>query len=259
MRRPDWREAGERDWGLPAPGRWDDAHEGVARTWRALAGTVLAAVDGRRLRRRVAGVKGPVLVSFGTGTTPLDGWICTDLVRNAPDVLMCDMRRPLPFSSHSIDGVLVEHALEHLDLDDVLRFVAECARVVRPGGRLRIVAPDAEIVARLLMGDVDSRVQAVIDNDHEVHRWPRTQLGRARVANRLSHQWGAHRSLLSYEILEQILARSGFGGILRSAPDETHYFDHVPGTHLARFPASGAEAFALEAVRLHNVTGGRAR
>ena len=67
----------------------------------------------------------------------------------------------LPFQAGTVDGISGQHALEYTDVD---RSVAELARVLRPGGRVRLVmhARDSAIVAanrakidhsRYLLGD----------------------------------------------------------------------------------------------------------
>lgn len=62
-----------------------------------------------------------------------------------PDgVVVHDIRKTLPFASHSIAAVYHSHVLEHLDRDDAERFVRDVARVLVPGGIHRIAVPDLE-------------------------------------------------------------------------------------------------------------------
>jgi SAM-dependent methyltransferase len=48
----------------------------------------------------------------------------------------------LPFGEDTFDAVHAAHVVEHLEHPD--RMVAECARVLEPGGRLLVVTPDIE-------------------------------------------------------------------------------------------------------------------
>lgn len=50
----------------------------------------------------------------------------------------------LPYDSGSVDNIYCSHVLEHVPLESSARFLAECRRVLKPGGVLRIVVPNAE-------------------------------------------------------------------------------------------------------------------
>jgi predicted SAM-dependent methyltransferase len=62
--------------------------------------------------------------------------------------------RKLPYAEGIVDAVYSSHTLEHLYLRDAERVIAECARVLRPGGILRLALPDAEQWARDLVAGV---------------------------------------------------------------------------------------------------------
>ena len=53
-----------------------------------------------------------------------------------------DVRKPLPFADNSLDVVYSSHMIEHLDREVSRFFIAEAARVLRPGGVLRLAVPD---------------------------------------------------------------------------------------------------------------------
>lgn len=72
-----------------------------------------------------------------------------------------DIRRRLPYPDGSVEAVYSSHTLEHLYLAEARRVLAECARVLRPGGLLRLALPDSERLARDLLaatasGDPDA-------------------------------------------------------------------------------------------------------
>ena len=56
--------------------------------------------------------------------------------------LVHDLTRPLPFSENSASVIYGAHVLEHLYLADAQRLLAECKRVLVPGGVIRLVVPD---------------------------------------------------------------------------------------------------------------------
>ena len=56
--------------------------------------------------------------------------------------LVHDLTKPLPFKENSVAVIYGAHVLEHLYLADAQRLLAECLRVLRPGGVIRMVVPD---------------------------------------------------------------------------------------------------------------------
>src|SRR5918992_2339635 len=132
---------------MPAgPIRW----EVEASRWRLpVRQLVTAAVRPLMVRRsRRAAAAGSVLLNLGCGRTPLPGWTNVDLAGRNDAALALDVRRPLPFASGSVDAVFTEHLLEHLSYDDATFLLSECARVLGPGGVIRVVVPDFGRYAR---------------------------------------------------------------------------------------------------------------
>ncbi len=86
-----------------------------------------------------------LLVNIGSGATGKPGWVNVDLFA-APGVnCVYDCRRSLPFANNSVQGIFTEHFFEHIDyVEEVPDFLAECYRVLQPGGVLRIIVPDIE-------------------------------------------------------------------------------------------------------------------
>jgi len=111
------------------------------------------------------------LVNIGSGFSGLDGWINYDrsilarlpkwLVRLAgrrgwidkgyatikwPDIIIRDIRKPLPEAKCSVDWVYCSHVLEHLYRWEALEVLREARRMLKKGGRIRIVVPDLDKV-----------------------------------------------------------------------------------------------------------------
>jgi SAM-dependent methyltransferase len=64
-----------------------------------------------------------------------------------PDTIVWNLRRGIPFPDGTFDVVYHSHLLEHIDRDAAPGFLRECLRVLRPGGLIRVVVPDLELLA----------------------------------------------------------------------------------------------------------------
>jgi predicted SAM-dependent methyltransferase len=94
---------------------------------------------------------GPVLVNLGCGLRYHSAWKNLDLHSRTPDVTEYNFLEGLPFPDGSVDAVYCAAVVEHLPKDDVPPFIAECHRVLKAGGILRISVPDFEAQARLYL------------------------------------------------------------------------------------------------------------
>jgi predicted SAM-dependent methyltransferase len=141
-------------------------------------------------------------VHLGAGDHRLRGWINVDVVRGAADVL-ADLTAPLPFRDGSIDLLHSEDLLEHLDYESGKRLLAECHRVLRPGGVLRVLTPDLRALVE--------RVYLQRETTHLA--WCDEQLsarGPSEALNMHLRMNGEHRFVYDEEHLSQTLRAIGF-------------------------------------------------
>ena len=87
------------------------------------------------------------LLNVGCGYNYHPDWINLDLYQSK-FVQYYDIRNRLPFSDNSVDVVYHSHVLEHLGKSEGQKFIAECLRVLRSGGIIRIAIPDLEQICR---------------------------------------------------------------------------------------------------------------
>lgn len=195
---------------------------GIESRLRAL----LAAVDG--LRQELRSLREPFLAQqaqrlglqgherglklhLGCGPAHLPGWINID-VHPAPFAL--NVHWGLPFDDGSADFVFVSHMLEHLFFPhDVLALLRELHRVLRPGGRLRIVVPD-----------IERCIEAYTQNDRQFfdsrrETWTGWPENATRLADFLAYAgagpdpgylFEAHKYGYDAETLSRVLAEAGF-------------------------------------------------
>ena len=104
-------------------------------------------------RNHVSQARQPRLQSLqylhaGCGPQIAAGFVNLDY-RWVPGVdVVWDLTRPLPFPAGRFQAIFTEHCLEHFDETDLPSILLEFHRVLRPGGRIRIVVPSLEIHTR---------------------------------------------------------------------------------------------------------------
>lgn len=91
------------------------------------------------------------LLNVGCGRHFHPAWRNIDMVSYDPQVEAHDLRLGLPADDNQYDLVYHSHVLEHLTPGDGQRLIRECARVLKPGGILRIVVPDLEQITRVYL------------------------------------------------------------------------------------------------------------
>lgn len=78
----------------------------------------------------------------------LPEWKNLDFVSRGADVIGHNLMNGIPFEDESFDLVYHSHVLEHFSKDDGENFIAECLRVLKPKGIIRIAVPDLEKISR---------------------------------------------------------------------------------------------------------------
>jgi predicted SAM-dependent methyltransferase len=152
----------------------------------------------RKIRRleRLDGLR----LIFGCGETQYSGWVCIDGVKGGNVDLCLDLRRVLPFCDATVDLCYSEHFLEHLAPQEAAQHLGEVYRVLKPGGRYRVVVPAA-----------DRFMRKYVEGDDEFFRlafpWAKSNLD---AVYHILNWNGAHRSIFDFECLRQMGLAAGF-------------------------------------------------
>ena len=115
-------------------------------------------------------------LNLGCGDRVHPDWTNIDLVAASGDVMACDLRRPLPFTSGSCEAVYAAHVLEHLTPAAARQLLAEIRRLLRPGGIVRIVVPDLEGIARAYLASLERAAASGTAESRWEHRWMTVEL-----------------------------------------------------------------------------------
>lgn len=94
-------------------------------------------------------------INLGCGSRLHPAWINVDFTSTQPGVIAHDLRKKLPFEDCSADVIYHSHVLEHFQRQDAAKFLAECFRVLKKGGVLRVAVPDLAQIARSYLTNLE--------------------------------------------------------------------------------------------------------
>ncbi len=153
----------------------------------------------------------PLYLNVGCGSVKLAGFVNID--RDPGADVQIDVTQGLPYADSSVDGIYSEHFIEHLTQSEILSFLRECRRVLRPGGRVRIATPD-----------LDALVRQYAENDWRQpwlekygYGWVKT---RAEYLNISLREWG-HAWVVDEEELARLAGWAGLEQAQRCALNES--------------------------------------
>lgn len=192
----------------------------------------------------------PRRLHLGCGLDPLPGWLNCDLFPPQRDVLHLDVRRRFPFDDGTFDAIYSQHLIEHLSYADGARKLAECHRVLRPGGVLRLATPDLAFLLALGGERPSGLQQAYVRRATELY-YPGAPAPAAGFAiNNFFRNWG-HRFIYDEGILRRSLALAGFGEIARVELNASRHEALRGLENEARLPPGflRLETLVLEAVK----------
>jgi predicted SAM-dependent methyltransferase len=144
----------------------------------------------------------------------MDGWVNVDVEGAAADFLV-DITRPLRLPDDYFDALYGSEVIEHIDLNQGRRFLAEAYRVLKPGGVIRLTTPDAPEICRVYLGTnpcvgVDDFRNGWLEGEFSPEIWVNSQF----------NGYG-HKHVYSFESLAQELGHAGFTQIRRCSPQQT--------------------------------------
>jgi predicted SAM-dependent methyltransferase len=126
----------------------------------------------------------------------------------------------IPYATGSVAAVYSSHMIEHLDRNEARTFLTEVKRVLRPGGVVRIAAPDLARLARdyAAAGDADAFVAAThMGLDRPVRLTARMRWA---VTGPRHHLW-----MYDGDSLTRLLQETGFGEVSVLPPGKTSIED----------------------------------
>jgi predicted SAM-dependent methyltransferase len=174
---------------------------------------------------------GRLYVHYGAGLTAPDGWLNFDVsptlrLGRIPvlrrfvkspfpaNVRYGDIVRGLPVADGTADGIFCSHVLEHLSRLDFDAAISNSFRMLKPGGRFRLIVPDLEGRVRRYVAAKEERRSDASDRLMRetlvgIERRPRSLMEHMRaVFGNSSHLW-----MWDYAGIHAALEKAGFAEI----------------------------------------------
>jgi len=169
---------------------------------------------------------------IGAASVALDNWFNTDLDPRTPGIHYLDATQPFPFPDRCFDFIFFEHMIEHIPFAAGLQLLAECKRVLRPAGVVRIATPNLRNILALITAR-NPNAERYLRWAVETFQLPNGCYPKApMVINNFFRAWG-HQFLYDPETLREALAQSGFHDIVQQKPGKSTH------PHLRRLESHG--------------------
>lgn len=176
----------------------------------------LAARPGRArvIKERLArgGFQG---LQIGAGSIQLANWMNSDFVGTPGIDFPLDITQPLPFPDACLDAIYGSEVVEHIERRQVMPFLRESCRVLKPGGVLRLTTPDITAVAQIYLGS-HPRVRW----EEFGPTWKEAEFTPDYWTNAFFRFWG-HQWIWDEPALTSALREAGFSKVERAEPQRT--------------------------------------
>jgi SAM-dependent methyltransferase len=160
-----------------------------------------------------------------------------------------NVTKRLPFEDNVVDAIYLSHVLEHLYLDEGKALLAECFRILKAGGVIRVLMPDTEHIAReFILKSQRLDISACLDFNEQLgyRRSSRIRniLGRWYEASTDFH---SHKFMYDRVYLKYCLQKAGFASI-----EEANYnVSRIPEINEVEVKTriGDGSGFGIEAIR----------
>jgi predicted SAM-dependent methyltransferase len=156
-------------------------------------------------KRKVAALlkeKREFCVEIGSGDKKRDGWTTVDVTKNCD--LYWDLRYGIPFPNKSVKKIYSSHLFEHLSFQEARKLLAECRRVLVPGGKFLICVPNARLYL-----EAYARGETLDPNIFFGWKPAYNNTTRIDYANYVAYMDGGHKYMFDEENLVYILKLNG--------------------------------------------------
>jgi predicted SAM-dependent methyltransferase len=170
-------------------------------------------------------------LQIGAQSNSINDWLNVDLEPKSHQVALMDATKPFPFADETFDFVFSEHMIEHINFEQGKFMLQECFRVLKKGGKIRIVTPNLKFLIDLYQEPKNKIQQAYI---HFSQKYFQNQIPEIDtvVINNFFRDWG-HQFIHDEKSLNYLLEKSGFQQISLAKVNESKYpeFQNIEQHH----------------------------
>ncbi len=139
---------------------------------------------------------------FSSGERVLPGWLNTDLY--VGDIYL-NALEPFPLPPASFDAIYSHHVIEHFSLANLERIFGQFLRILKPGGRIRLVTPSLAALIRAYQEEEPALVRHYCEGE------PLTTP--AVAFNTLVFNGTEHRFIFDEKTLSELLSKIGYSDV----------------------------------------------
>ena len=151
---------------------------------------------------------------LGCGWNLLPGWLNMDNFPRCREALYLDVRRPFFFSSDTFDYIFSEHMIEHMSYHDGVHMLAECHRILKGFGKIRISTPDLAFLIKLYRADKSSLQREYVTWANRSFLKDTPEDNEVFVINNFMRNWG-HIFIYDENTLKTAMVNAGFTDITK--------------------------------------------
>jgi predicted SAM-dependent methyltransferase len=134
----------------------------------------------------------------------VDGWTTVDL-RQAD--INYDLRQAIPLPDNSVEIIYSSHMFEHIPYRELIPFIGECKRLLKPGGVFSICVPNAGLY-------IKAYAEGRYFSEHDAQHAPAIVDTGSLLdqVNYMAYMGGQHTYMFDEENLINTLKKGGFEG-----------------------------------------------
>lgn len=158
-------------------------------------------------------------LNLGSGKRDLEGYVNIDAVKQTSNTLVGDILN-LNYEDGSVKEIFSEHVIEHLDRLELERFFSECGRLLKRGGKLKLISPCLITVLNKFINK-----ENFVDHD-DASLMTIDTLDSFLFANH-THKYDYHKQGIYKEKLERLCAAHGFEVIKIYCQSRPHSYNEI--------------------------------